>query len=547
MNLSSFAPLACEKKRQSPKELFPLRTTLTEPQTAVVQDIDDSRVTYEDIICAINHSSETELIEITKIDISTLLLDEGARVYNSANLSIADNTPTIVTYDTERFDDGDLFSLANPSRLTAKKTVPHIITFNGSWEDSAVGYRAFEILLNGATVIARHVEEADAASKTEFEVATIYKLTVGDYVEARVYQNSGGALNLEVHAQYSAEFSMASISGPKGDKGETGPVGNTGPPGLNGSSGATGPVGGAITIGYSFSTTTTDSNPGAGKMRLDNATENLSNFIRLNLADINGKDWTNVIDEFDDSNSTIKGQIRIIKTGDPSKFLVFDVYGTDIQVGYRNIQVVNTGSSEASPFINNDLVTLLFTRTGDKGNNGSVNPIFFDGVHVIKEPGPTLVFQAAPTIISFNNVVFNDNSMFDILAPDRVTIRRKGKYLISAAATFKGGDWMHQFSMRVQRYRSDGHNYNSDLPGQVTFLQLAKPEIFDATIPNHKMFGATGYWTAHYNRPWILEIGDYLKMDLSSISTEYAGLADVGTQDIWLSVLYISEATNSYP
>ncbi len=128
--------------------------------------------------------------------------------------------------------------------------------------------------------------------------------------------------------------------------------------------------GNAIAIAYTFSTTTTDSDPGAGKLRLDNATQNLSTTIRADLLDAAGATWTTVLDTFDDSTSTNKGQLRISKVGDATKWLTFDLTAAASPSGYRNFTAAVTGSSAASPFANNDAVVLAFTRTGDRGAAG---------------------------------------------------------------------------------------------------------------------------------------------------------------------------------
>lgn len=152
------------------------------------------------------------------------------------------------------------------------------------------------------------------------------------------------------------------------DKGAAGSNGSNGSAGTNGTDGA---FGGALTIEYTFSTTTTDSDPGSGVLRLSNATQASSTVIRADLLDINVTDWTTALDSFDDSTSTIKGHIRLVKKTDASKWLTFSVSALATPSGYRNITVVNTGSSASSPFANADDILLHFSRTGDKGDAGS--------------------------------------------------------------------------------------------------------------------------------------------------------------------------------
>jgi hypothetical protein len=131
-------------------------------------------------------------------------------------------------------------------------------------------------------------------------------------------------------------------------------------------------AGSAYAIAYTFSTTTTDADPGNGIMRLGSATQNTSTALRLDLLDTASIDWTSVIDTFDASSSVVKGQIRLVKMGDATKWLTFNVAARSAPSGYRNLTVTNTGGSAASPFINGDSVMLFFTRTGDVGSPGTI-------------------------------------------------------------------------------------------------------------------------------------------------------------------------------
>lgn len=131
-------------------------------------------------------------------------------------------------------------------------------------------------------------------------------------------------------------------------------------------------AGGAYSIPYTFDTTTTDADPTAGKLRLSSATQNASTVLRLDLFSSGGQDFTSVLDTFDASTSTVKGQIRLAKQGDAFKWLLFNVTARATPSGYRNITVVNVGSSAASPFTNGDPLILSFTRTGDLGATGSI-------------------------------------------------------------------------------------------------------------------------------------------------------------------------------
>lgn len=129
-------------------------------------------------------------------------------------------------------------------------------------------------------------------------------------------------------------------------------------------------AGTAFAIPYTFSTTITDADPGPGYLRLSNATQNLSTVIRIDLTGADGSTWTSIIDTFDDSTSTTKGQIRLVKLADATKWLAFNVTALASPSGYKNIIVTAVSSSSANPFADGDSLALLFTRTGDAGNTG---------------------------------------------------------------------------------------------------------------------------------------------------------------------------------
>lgn len=153
-------------------------------------------------------------------------------------------------------------------------------------------------------------------------------------------------------------------------------------------------AGGAMTIPYTFSTTTTDADPGNGILRLDNATQNIATVIRADLLGSEGSTWTDVLNTFDDSDSTIKGFILLQKASDATKWLLFSVSSLASPSGYKNITVVNVASSAASPFANADALVLKFTRNGDKGATGAAG-------------GPTLgtpVDSTSGTSIDFTGI-----------------------------------------------------------------------------------------------------------------------------------------------
>jgi len=134
---------------------------------------------------------------------------DGVRVYNSADLSINNDSFTVLTFDSERYDRGNLHSTSSlTSRLTAARAGIYPITGHIRFAGNAAGVRYLGVLLNGATVIAQQGALNAAGSADILSVSTLYYLNAGDYVELQAYQNSGGLLSVTATGNKSPEFAM---------------------------------------------------------------------------------------------------------------------------------------------------------------------------------------------------------------------------------------------------------------------------------------------------------------------------------------------------
>lgn len=132
----------------------------------------------------------------------------GARVYNSVAISIATGTSTVLTFDSERYDNDAIHdTVTNSGRLTCKTAGRYSITGHVDWAANGTGHRVCSIRLNGTTNIASDGKPASAAS-TRHAVPALYSLAVNDYVELLVFQDTGGALNVNATAAMSPEFAM---------------------------------------------------------------------------------------------------------------------------------------------------------------------------------------------------------------------------------------------------------------------------------------------------------------------------------------------------
>jgi len=122
----------------------------------------------------------------------------GASVYNSAYISIANNTDTILTFNTENFDTSSYHStVTNTSRLTVPATGKYLITVNIGFSNNATGYRYAQIKKNGATNVCTVGLNYSPSGTYDVQLSNsvIVSATTADYFELQVYQNSGGSLN----------------------------------------------------------------------------------------------------------------------------------------------------------------------------------------------------------------------------------------------------------------------------------------------------------------------------------------------------------------
>ena len=134
----------------------------------------------------------------------------AARVYHDADQTLANNTETTITFNSEKSDnDGIHDPSTNPERLTCKTAGWYFIWGNLQFAASSTGDRQSIIYLNGTTIsIGYDSRRARAIGPTHGIVSTSYNLAVDDYVILRASQNSGGNLAITANNEHSPVFEM---------------------------------------------------------------------------------------------------------------------------------------------------------------------------------------------------------------------------------------------------------------------------------------------------------------------------------------------------
>lgn len=131
--------------------------------------------------------------------------DIRCRVYHNANQLCNNGVATVLAMNSERFDPGGMH---NPAVNNSRITFANAGTYNVGGcvrFDSMTGICQLQILLNGATLIAAQ-KLYILASPPIIAVHTAYEFAATDFVELRVIQSSGGAINCQAAANYSPEF-----------------------------------------------------------------------------------------------------------------------------------------------------------------------------------------------------------------------------------------------------------------------------------------------------------------------------------------------------
>jgi hypothetical protein len=110
-----------------------------------------------------------------------------------------------------------------------------------------------------------------------------------------------------------------------------------------------------------FSTTTTNSDPGSGNMRLDSTTQSAVLTLRLSPTDMWGMNWGAVFADLANVTGTRMGYVRLSCPTDPTKTMLLLVTAATSAITFWNITVSATHLIDApTPFAAGDMVTVSF-------------------------------------------------------------------------------------------------------------------------------------------------------------------------------------------
>lgn len=132
----------------------------------------------------------------------------GCVVRRAAAQSIPNNANTLITWDTEEFDNDQMFAPSSTT-VTVKTAGLYVVTANVAF-GAATGVRYLNILVNGVTVAGT---STPAATPARLSASLARLCTVGDAITVQVFQNNGAAQNVEGPGDLNARLSVIRVTG----------------------------------------------------------------------------------------------------------------------------------------------------------------------------------------------------------------------------------------------------------------------------------------------------------------------------------------------
>jgi len=132
-------------------------------------------------------------------------------VTRTTTQAITTETQTKISFDSVDSDGWNCWDLSpNPTRLTVPVTGRYIVTGNVSFEAASPGHRAINIYKNNTTELARSDFLPVSNSIDTHSTVTTHALTLtkNDYVELRVWQNSGSTLDIMAGTDHTPKMSL---------------------------------------------------------------------------------------------------------------------------------------------------------------------------------------------------------------------------------------------------------------------------------------------------------------------------------------------------
>lgn len=122
----------------------------------------------------------------------------GARARRTTNQSIPNNDATLVTFDTEDYDNDTMWSIGSPGLLTIRTAGIYLVIGQIHWSGpSAAGYRITYIRHSVAGILAQSIVYHSNDSMRPFgQSVSTWDCAVGENFHMEAFQDTGGALDI---------------------------------------------------------------------------------------------------------------------------------------------------------------------------------------------------------------------------------------------------------------------------------------------------------------------------------------------------------------
>lgn len=137
----------------------------------------------------------------------------AARAYNNAALTITTGTDTVLTLNSERFDNASVHST---SVNTGRMTIPsggggkYLALAQIAWANDTGGdERLLQIIINASSTLGQDMRGASATNGYAKQSITVtWAMSAADYVTMNAEHNKGSDLQIQSATSYSPEFQV---------------------------------------------------------------------------------------------------------------------------------------------------------------------------------------------------------------------------------------------------------------------------------------------------------------------------------------------------
>jgi len=206
------------------------------------------------------------------------------------------------------------------------------------------------------------------------------------------------------------------------------------------------PIGGDAAQ-FTYSTTTTDADPGSGFIRFNNTTLSSASIAYVDDNEINGTDVSAWVLSFDDvsTSASNRGRIRMSKSNTLDTWAVYKISGASTDAsGY--VKLALTYIDSAGTFANNDKVFLSFVATG-AGETGATGATGASGASAadnitLGDAAVSIATSAGNITIdaqgSDTDIIFKGTDGSSDITPLTLDMSDAGKAIFTGAATIAG-------------------------------------------------------------------------------------------------------------